>query len=175
MTRKMPFSAALRDGTLILIREIGPQDRCLVLEGFAHLSPQSRFMRFLAHHPDLSAAELDDYTRENDDDHFAIGAMTEDTPLATARYVRLGTGPGAELAMTVVDAGQGRGLGAVMLRTLIDEARARGIEYFVALVHRRNQPMIKLLRRFGAVTTDARDIEQELRLDLTAKAQPISA
>lgn len=169
-SRSMPFSAALRDGTTVLIREIGPQDRCLLSDGFAHVSEQSRFMRFLGHHADLTPAELDEYTRPNDADHFAIGARTETTPLATARYIRLGTGSAAEMAITLVDEAQGRGLGGLMMRTLIDAALERGVDQFVALVHRRNQPMLKLLHRFGAVTVVSCDTEHELRLDLTAEA-----
>ncbi len=150
----LPLRATLRSGEPVLIREIGPADRPLLRDGFEKLSSQSRFFRFLSAHGELSEAELDRFTEQNTDDHFAIGAAAigtdADLPLATARFVRLDPkSTEAEFAITIIDSHQRLGLGTLMLRTLALSAQARNIAALVALIHRENAGMRVLLERFG--------------------------
>lgn len=154
MSSSLPFRAVLRNGESVLIREIGPEDRPLLRDGFEKLSKQSRFFRFLAPHRALSEAELDQFTEANTDEHFAIGAASigveADMPLATARFVRLAEGAkDAEFALTIIDSHQRLGLGSLLLRTLAREAHGRGIGRFVALLHHENHGMQALMQRFG--------------------------
>lgn len=176
MTAKLPFRAVLRNGEIVLIREIGPDDRRLMRDGFEKLSKQSRFFRFLAPHSQLSEAELDQFTESNTDEHFAIGAVSvgveADLPLATARFVRLSEGAkDAEFALTIIDSHQRLGLGSLLLRTLARAAHARGIERFTALLHHENRGMQALMRCFGGhrVTPGT---EEEWILPLPLKPEP---
>jgi hypothetical protein len=40
--------AKLEDGTEVLLRLVGPEDKALIMEGFARLSPQARYRRFFS-------------------------------------------------------------------------------------------------------------------------------
>jgi GNAT superfamily N-acetyltransferase len=162
----------------VLIREIGPADRPLLRAGFAKLSDQSRFFRFLGPHKDLSEAELDRFTEENTDDHFAIGALSigveADMPLATARFVRLAPRTEvAEIAITIIDSHQRLGLGSLLLRTLGREARKRGVARLTALLHRDNAGMEALLKSFGAHKVNQEsEVEWEVPLPLKRTGAP---
>lgn len=124
-------------------------------------------MRFLSAHGNLNEEELDRFTAENTDDHFAIGAISDDGPLATARFFRLDGGTRAEIAVTIIDPWQRRGLGHVLVRALVDTARERGITCLVALVHPGNAGMRRLLERLDAriVGSDDSEIEYVITLD----------
>lgn len=172
MDHSLPLDMTLNDGTVIHIRAIGPDDCCLLSQGFAQLSQDSRFMRFLGAHPTLSNAELDTYTAPSDTDHVAIGAMAGDVPVATARFVVMKDLTRAEIALTVVDAYQAKGVGSALLRTLAAIARERRITTFLALVHAENRPMRDLLRRFGAKRIRKEGTEEELELDLNTLSSP---
>ena len=178
MAPDLPLRAVLRNGEIVLIREIGPEDRRLMREGFDKLSNQSRFFRFLAPHGDLSEAELDRFTEENTDEHFAIGAASvgveTDMPLATARYVRVSEGANvAEFALTIIDSHQKLGLGSLLLRCLADVAVDSGITGFRAVLHHGNTGMKALLRSFGGYKTEVGAEEDwYLPLPLTVAAKP---
>jgi RimJ/RimL family protein N-acetyltransferase len=176
MTTQLPFRAVLRNGELVLIREIGPDDRRLMREGFDALSKQSKFFRFLAPHQHLSEAELDRFTETNTNEHFAIGAASmgveEDMPLGTARFVRVTDGASdAEFALTIIDSHQRLGLGSLLLRTLAREGHGRGIDRFVALVHTRNTGIKALMRCFGGQSLSG-GVEEEWELPLPLKPCP---
>ncbi|MDF1727745.1 MAG: GNAT family N-acetyltransferase [Sulfitobacter sp.] len=176
MNRSVPFTTILRNGERVLLREIGPADRPLLRDGFARLSDQSRFFRFLGAHGPLSEDELDQFTEENNADHFAIGAVaigTEaDLPLATARFVRIvKDSTEAEIALTIIDSHQRLGLGSILLRTLSEEAQSRGFTRLLALLHQRNSGMAALLGRFGAERVET-DRESLWALSLPLSAPP---
>jgi GNAT superfamily N-acetyltransferase len=122
-------------------------------DGFARLSPQSRWMRFLTTKKELSAAELRYFTDIDHHDHEALGALdqADGRGVGVARYVRLAEDPhAAEIAVTVVDDWQGRGLGAELLNRLSGRARSEGICRFTALVAEDNMAMAGLLRQMSA-------------------------
>jgi len=143
----------LRDGSTVLIRPVRSTDAPLLADGFARLSPQSRWMRFLGTKTSLSAAELRYLTDVDHHDHEAIGALSaaDGRGVGVARYVRHTNDPrSAEIAVTIVDDWQGRGLGTELLARLSDRARQAGIDRFTALVSTQNAAMAGLLRKLGA-------------------------
>lgn len=173
MANPLPLRTRLRNGEYVLIREIGPADRPLMREGFEKLSDQSRFFRFLAAHGKLTDAELDLFTAQNTDDHFAIGAAAigtqQDMPLGTGRFVRLYPGSKeAEFALTIIDSHQRVGLGTLILSTLALAAQERGVTAFVALIHHDNTGIQKLLERLGGYRESV-GVEEEWRLPLPLK------
>jgi RimJ/RimL family protein N-acetyltransferase len=108
----------LRDGSTVLIRPVRSTDAPLLADGFARMSPQSRWMRFLGTKTSLSAAELRYLTDVDHHDHEAIGALSaaDGRGVGIARYVRDTNDPrSAEIAVTIVDDWQGRGLGTELL------------------------------------------------------------
>jgi len=141
-------SAVLKDGSTVLIRQVHSTDAALLAEGFAQLSAQSRWFRFLTGKPHLTAAELRYFTEIDHHDHEALGALdpVDGRGLGVARYIRHAEDPeGAEVAVTVVDEWQGRGLATELLRRLVDRARQEGIRHFTALVAADNAAVVALL------------------------------
>jgi len=147
----------LRDGTVVTLRPVVPEDREAIRRGLVELSPESRYRRFLHGGALPTDALLDYLTNVDQRDHVAIGATLTSPDLKTergvgiARFIRLDDRPDvAEAAVTVVDDMHRRGLGTVLLRELLRAARCRGIERIRAEVLAENGPMRAILERAGA-------------------------
>jgi GNAT superfamily N-acetyltransferase len=138
----------LPDGTVVVIRPVESGDAPLLAEGFAHLSPESRKLRFLTGKASLTPAEVRYFTEVDHHDHEALGAMSsvDGRGLGIARYFRDPEDmEGAEVAVTVIDDWQRRGLGTELLTRLADRARQEGIRHFTALVSADNAAVVGLL------------------------------
>jgi GNAT superfamily N-acetyltransferase len=161
----------LRDGSVVLIRQVQPADAALLADGFAHLSSESRQLRFLTGKSDLTPAELRYFTEVDHHDHEALGALSaaDGRGLGIARFIRLAEDPlAAEVAVTVIDEWQGRGLGTELLSRLTDRARQEGIARLTALVSSDNVAVIGLLAdsRVGVRVThkESGTVEYEIAL-----------
>ncbi len=164
----------LRDGTKALIREVQPEDKALLVRGFAELSEQSRYLRFLTAKHELSEHEVRYLTELDGVDHYAVGAVQlgrrgEERGLGVARFVRLASDAEvAEAAVAVVDDMQGKGLGKLLLHRLADAAALRGVKRFRCTVLADNTAMQALLRELDpeahVVRTVAGAAEIELRV-----------
>ncbi len=149
------ITTRLRDGSLAILRDVGPEDGPALLRGFAELSQQSRVFRFLHHVERLSEAEVARLTSADGPRHEAVGAVVEvardEVPAGIAHYFcARGVADRAELALTVIDRFQGRGLGTLLLGRLMRCAAMRGLAQFDALVHVRNDGMLHILRSLDA-------------------------
>jgi acetyltransferase len=69
--------------------------------------------------------------------------------IAIGRLTKSPDGASAEIALLVSDAFQGRGLGANLMKRLIGLARDEGLKELEALTLLDNDPMCKLLEKFG--------------------------
>ena len=151
-----PEEARLRDGTVVRVARITPQDAPLIADGFKRLSAESRRLRFLTSKPSLSSSELRYLTEVDGHRHEALGAIDPATGhgIGVARFVRDPGDPRrAEVAVTVADEWQRRGLGTVLLGRLADRARAEGIERFTALVAGDNPATRPFLHGLGGTVT----------------------
>jgi GNAT superfamily N-acetyltransferase len=142
----------LDDGRTVTILPIGPDAKPLIAKAIERVSPESSRRRFFTVRRRFSERELDDMTRLDGWDRYAIGAVGRgpDGPLgaAVARFARLPHDPtSAELALLVVDDFQHVGLGRRMLARLSLAARERGIDHLVGSVLSDNDAMLSLLRR----------------------------
>ena len=136
----------------LVVRPLEPTDREALLDGFERLSPTSRYMRFAGPKPRLTAADLRSLLDIDHRDREALVAYERGSrrPVAVARYVRLALEPSvADVAITVVDAWQGRGVGARLLRLLARRAAEEGVALLRADVLRENRRALRLLRRAG--------------------------
>jgi len=159
VTRGAPVT--LRDGSRVRLRQGHSSDKELLLRGFERLSPESRYQRFLAAMPKLSPEMVRYLTEIDHHDHEALAALDEQTGdgIGVARYVRNPQRPDvAEVAVTVIDAWQGRGLGTLLLEALSGRARAEGITSFTALVLAANQEMMAVLAALGPVQIVDREL-----------------
>ena len=139
---------ALRDGSIVVIRAVQPQDARLLAEGFARMSPESRQLRFLTGKPSLTPAEVHYFTEVDHHNHEALGAVDpgDRLGLGVARFVRHAEDPeAAEVAVTVTDAWQRRGLATALLSRLADRARQEGIHHFTALTADDNEAVDAML------------------------------
>ena len=147
-----PARRVLRDGSTVLLRQMGVTDGPLLLDSFARMSAESRQARFLIRKDELTEAEVRYLTDVDHHDHEAIVALSaaDDRGVGVARFVRaVDDDQAAEVAVTVVDDWQRRGLGAVLLSQLLERALQEGIRRFTALIDDSNTAMLGLLRSLG--------------------------
>ena len=157
----MSATVRLRDGSEVVVRPIEADDRERLAAGFARLSPESRYRRFLVPMARLSDEMLDYLVKVDHHDHEALVALDVATGegAGVARYVRLADRPEvAEAAVTVADDWQGRGLGTMLLELLAGRARQEGITRFTALMLAENTDMMELLENLGPVRVVDREL-----------------
>jgi len=143
----------LRDGTKAVLRLVVPADRGMLEAGFRRWSPESRYARFLSPKTTLTDDELRYLTEVDQENHFALGAMSEDgdghgqpVGLGIARFIRLPElHATAEAAIAVADEAQGKGLGKLLFLRLCAAAAERGIERFRCEVLGSNTGMAALI------------------------------
>jgi RimJ/RimL family protein N-acetyltransferase len=148
----------LRDGSEVVVRPIGPDDKDALLSGFNRLSPESVYRRFFTALETLGPSQLAYLTEVDHHDHEALIAFEAGTrdAIGVGRFVRTDDGR-AEAAVTVVDEWQGRGLGMALTSLLAERALEEGIECFTALLLSENEEMMGLLASLGSVRTIRRD------------------
>lgn len=142
----------LRDGALITIRALRPEDRDDLVAAVGRLSPRSLYRRFFGPKRSFSKAEISYFVDIDFERHVALVATIEERRrpviVASARYIVVEPGE-AEVAFIVADAWQNRGIGARMLRHLAALAREAGIKTFVADVLPDNLGMLKVFEKSG--------------------------
>lgn len=173
----------LRDGAMVRVRAIRPDDTDRLRAFHASLSFQSIVFRFFRAVPELPQELAERFTHVDYQDRMALvatsqasGARGEEEIIAVVRYDR--TGPHeareAEVAFVVQDRWQGHGIATELLYRLAAYARERGITTFVALTMGSNQPMLDVFRYSGFPHTSRfQDGEVEVRLDITADAHTL--
>lgn len=149
----------LSDGTPALIWPLLDTDRDLLQQGYAELSSASRRSRFLTDLPELSEGLLRLLVEDVDGvDHIAVvltvlPAEGGARPVGVARLVRCPGQPGrADVAVTVLDAWQGRGAGTALLAAVLAR-RPADITRLRTTVAAENRSSLAMLARSGRVTT----------------------
>jgi acetyltransferase len=144
------------DGTPWVARPIRPEDADSLQAFIRGLSERTRYMRFISMMRELSPRMLARYTQVDYDRELALVATIElpnpahrghrhDAVIGLAHYLRNPDGRGAEYALVVADAWQGRGLGRRLMTMLVEAAREQGLEYIEGLVLADNRPMLRLM------------------------------
>ena len=158
----------MRDGAVITIRPIEPDDKDAIVSGFEQLSPESRYRRFFSPLERLSNRDLAYLTEVDHHDHEALIAHSEEgRPLGVARYVRIDEPEKAEVAVVVIDEWHGRGVATALLTRLAERAREEGVRVFTATILTENRNAIDLMRglgdthRVGSLSNTV-DLEMEL-------------
>ena len=134
------------------VRPVVAADRPRLEAALQALGPESRQRRFgrVAIPPDEALRWLEELDGRSRFALCACHAVTGEA-LAVARYVRVPDAAGvAEIAVTVVDAWQGRRIGTLLARRLADHARESGIAELFAEIGADNVRAIRLMRRLGA-------------------------
>lgn len=111
------------------IRALGPDDRDALGLTFERMSVESRRRRFLGPKPKLSSRELTMLTDVDHVSHEALVAVddSDGSIVAVARYNAWARRAGvADLAVAVIDDGQGRRLGSRLAIQTIQRAKQNG-------------------------------------------------
>lgn len=143
----------MRDGALIGLRPIRPDDAQLLREFHEHLSDLSTYHRYFFLHPRLSSTEVEHLTNVDYFERLAFVVEDDGRLVAVGRYERLPDTKDAEVAFVVADAYQHRGLGSLLLQRLVEAARERGIETFTAETLAENRDMIDVFMSSGFPVT----------------------
>ncbi|MDX1601418.1 MAG: GNAT family N-acetyltransferase, partial [Anaerolineales bacterium] len=105
----------------------------------------------------------------------AVGEGDDEKIIGVARYGEDVEDPdaGAETAVVVEDAYQGRGLGTILLYRLVTYAQKQGIHRLRATVHQSNAQILRFVRRSGLPTEQTlRDGVWDITLSLTDQDLP---
>ncbi|AUH40077.1 bifunctional acetate--CoA ligase family protein/GNAT family N-acetyltransferase [Streptomyces sp. CMB-StM0423] len=143
----------LRDGGTAQVRPIVPDDADRLVAFFDRVSDESKYLRFFAPHPRLSARDVHRFTHHDYVDRVGLAAVVGDAFIATVRYDRIEPAADgatqAEVAFLVQDDQQGRGVASVLLEHIAACARERGVRRFVADVLPANSRMMKVFTDAG--------------------------
>ena len=112
------------------------------------MSPESKYLRFFAPYPRLSAKDVARFTQVDYIDRVALIITLGEQMIGVGRYDRIEDDQ-AEVAFLVEDAHQGRGIAQLLLEHLADAARERGITKFVAEVLPQNRRMAQVFADAG--------------------------
>jgi len=159
---RTPEVVSLADGTVLEVRPVRPEDKPHFVAGFARLSRESRYYRFLVNKNTLTESDLRYLTEVDGVDHVALVAVRRhddgrEEGVGVARFVRLkDDARAAEVAITVPDPWQRRGVGTMLFHRLVAAARARGIRVLRSEVHERNTAIRHLLETVAPTHTVAR-------------------
>lgn len=173
----------LRDGGTARIRPITTDDADRLVSFYEQVSDESKYYRFFAPYPRLSAKDVHRFTHHDYVDRVGLAVTVGGEFIATVRYDRIdaqgrpASGPAdeAEVAFLVQDAHQGRGVASTLLEHIAAVARERGIRRFAAEVLPANNKMIKVFRDAGY--TQQRSFEDgsvHLTLDLEPTAESLA-
>ncbi|NUT52168.1 MAG: GNAT family N-acetyltransferase, partial [Saccharothrix sp.] len=167
MTAHLGDRALLADGSVVVLRELGPADADALLALHRDLPLRDRYLRFFS----ASPARLDEFvtrlTSPEEHRYVAIGAFAGDDLVGAANYVRQADAT-AEVALVVAHDRQSHGVGTLMLEHLISLARARGVRRFRADVLTTNSRMLRVFTDLGLVcesTPDSDVVHVDLGLD----------
>ncbi|MFF4094364.1 GNAT family N-acetyltransferase [Streptomyces sp. NPDC001834] len=173
----------LRDGGTARIRPITTDDAERLVSFYEQVSDESKYYRFFAPYPRLSAKDVYHFTHHDYVDRVGLAVTVGGEFIATVRYDRI-DGQGrpasapadeAEVAFLVQDAHQGRGVASALLEHIAAVARERGIRRFAAEVLPANTKMIKVFRDAGY--TQQRSFEEgsvHLTLNLEPTAESLA-
>ncbi|MET9362364.1 GNAT family N-acetyltransferase [Streptomyces sp. NPDC006632] len=173
----------LRDGGTARIRPITSEDAERLVSFYELVSDESKYYRFFAPYPRLSAKDVHRFTHHDYVDRVGLAATVGGEFIATVRYDRINaqgrpaSAPAdeAEVAFLVQDAHQGRGVASTLLEHIAAVARERGIRRFAAEVLPANSKMIKVFTDAGYQQKRSfEDGSVHLTLDLEPTAESLA-
>lgn len=155
----MNAAALLTDGSVVTVRELGPDDVSALLELHRGLPIEDRYLRFFS----TSPRQLEDFVERmvspDAPRHVVLGAFHENRLLGAASYVVVRETDFAEVALVVSHTEQAHGVGTLLLEHLASLARGRGVRRFTAEVLTINGRMLRVFTDLGLVTSIVPDGE----------------
>jgi acetyltransferase len=146
-----------KNGHLIYVRPMLPEDAPYLVDLFEHMGDDSRYRRF---NQTLDRVEIDRIWLEAEQiaqgtasNSYGLLAFTDlddrvEVPVAGARFVKV-TPTQAEIAISVRDDMQGMGIGTHLMSLLVDEARLQGVVVLIGSVQNDNRAVWTILKKLG--------------------------
>ncbi len=158
------------------VRPIRPDDALMLQDLMHHLSPESRYFRFVSSITELPPTMLARFTLIDYDREMALVAVVKErTPgadgefieteriVGVSRYITNPDQSSCEFALVVADDFNGKGLGSRLMLSIMDVAREKGLAEMDGLVLANNPGMLKLMRSLGfSVKTYPEDADFKL-------------
>jgi GNAT superfamily N-acetyltransferase len=141
----------LKDGTVVHIRPIRPEDDHALIEIFKHLSPQTVYQRFFQALPELSPGMARYLANVNYTNRMALVAEAGGDVIGVGRYERTSDPAVADLGLVVLDEWQNLGLGRILLQEILKAGKSNGIRQFRADVLAENRRMLRLLAQESVI------------------------
>jgi acyl-CoA synthetase (NDP forming)/GNAT superfamily N-acetyltransferase len=145
---RAPADVLLADGSIAVIRPLGPEDRPALTELHAKASDRSVRMRFFTANRTAGPEYVEHLYRAPEQILVALVATVRGRLVATATAERAGPAR-AEVAFLVSDAALGRGLGTLLLEHLAAAGRDLGVDTFTADVLCENGAMLRVFADAG--------------------------
>ena len=146
------------------VRPIQPDDAQMLQDLMHHLSPESRYFRFVSSIAELPPSMLARFTLIDYDREMALvaihkqrvadadGEITEtERIVGVSRYITNPDQSSCEFSLVVADDFNGKGLGSRLMQSIMDVARDKGLTEMDGLVLANNPGMLKLMRSLGFV------------------------
>jgi RimJ/RimL family protein N-acetyltransferase len=155
--KHLQVTETLKDGTVVTIRAIRPDDKSRIAAAFRNLEADSIYTRFFRFKSELTEEELRDATEVDFERTVALVVTIpaldgEETIIGAGRYV-LYNPPivlrRAEVSFIVEEDYQGKGIAGRILKHLIQVAREKGVVGLEAEVLRENTAMLAVFARSG--------------------------
>ena len=152
----------LPNGGEFTLRPIRPDDAKMLQDFVQHLSPESRYMRFVSHSKELTPLMLARMTLIDYDREMALVAIQKSTERTTdgqllesekiigmSQYITNPDRASCEFSLVVADDFGGQGLGSRLMISIMEEARDKGLQEIDGLVLSNNPGMLALMRKLG--------------------------
>jgi GNAT superfamily N-acetyltransferase len=166
--REMETTVPLRDGTVMHLRPIRPDDATVARRFLESVSPEDIRARFHGAMRDFSGPLLIRLTQIDYDREMALIGFRDgdELPLGVVRLYAEPDLISGEFAILVRSDLHGHGLGTILMHRIIEVARQRGLARIVGSVLRDNTRMLRLVRELGFVAENARGDEVTMVLRL---------
>ena len=152
----------MRGGGEYTVRPIHPDDASMLQDMMQHLSPESRYFRFISSMVELPPAMLARFTLIDYDREMALVAVyrerkggpngnviEKDRIVGVSRYITNPDQSTCEFSLVVADDFSGKGLGSRLMLSIMDVAREKGLSEIEGLVLTQNPGMLKLMKSLG--------------------------
>jgi acetyltransferase len=147
--KELETAERLRDGTVLRLRPLRPEDEPLLHDLAAHMSHEDLRLRFFTPVQGLTHAVAARLSQLDYDRELALLAEHDGTALGVVHFFADPDKLRAEYAIAVRNDWKGRGIGYLLMTRLMDIARQRGVGELLGEVMRENEPMLQMCRELG--------------------------
>jgi acetyltransferase len=147
--KELEFAERLRDGTVLRLRPLRPEDEPMLHDLAAHMSHEDLRLRFFTPVQGLTHAVAARLSQLDYDRELALLAELDGTALGVAHFFADPDKIRAEYAIAIRSDWKGRGVGYLLMTRLIGIAKQRGIAELVGEVLRENGPMLQMCHELG--------------------------